>query len=101
PVLIIRGDDYENGAFSSRAVHIMDILSRIRTQAVWRELGSAELRADGRIDVLLSGRPTVFTLDPEKEMFARLEAVAAQLDRAGRYPRSVTIRNESAILKGI
>ena len=69
----------------------------LKKRPLWHELGQITLRGDGLYDVLLKGRPTVFTVSGEYSSFAKLEAVVAQLDRSGRYPKSVVMRDSFAV----
>ena len=100
PLLILGSDDFANNHFSSRALHLMTLLKQMQKNALWRQMGSVEIRTDGQLTILMNGRPTVFTMCADAENIPLLEAVLSQLDRGGIYPPSADLRNGFAVLKG-
>ena len=84
-------------AVPSGVKSLIGVFGDLKKRAIWRELGQITLRQDGMFDVLLKGRPTVFTVSGDFSSFLKLEAVAGQLDRSGRYPKSVHVRDSFAV----
>lgn len=77
--------------------NLIAVFGELKKRPVWRELGQVTLRQDGLCDVLLKGRPTTFTAGADFASFVKIEALAGQFDREGRYPRTVSIRDGFAV----
>ena len=77
--------------------NLIAVFGELKKRPLWRELGQVTLRQDGLCDVLLKGRPTVFTAGADFASFVKIEALAGRFDSEGRYPRTVSIRDGFAV----
>ena len=97
PLIVAPVPDSQSQGLPPSVTGLIGVLNDVKKRALWRELGQITLLADGRCSVLLKNRPTVFTVGADDGQFSRLEALACQLDRSGRYPRTAVIRDMMAV----
>jgi hypothetical protein len=96
PLIVVQAGE-QGSALPAKVQSLIAVFGELKKRSIWRELGQITVRQDGMCDVLLKSRPTVFALSGDYGSFVRLEAVAGQIDRAGRYPKSVVVRDAFAV----
>ncbi len=100
PVVLVSDRDVSGNRFIGMAKECLTVLEQLRkTSPLWREIESVELRDDGFAEVMLRGRPTIFTTHVDIEGFARVAAAAGWCDRASRWPARCEIREEFTVIR--